>query len=181
MNRTSRNRTAIVRAAVLVLPLLGLTAAWALAGYNSQRGTEWLVPIEGYDPRDLLRGHYVLYRYRWPGLSEGTDPNSATKLCVAGSAPWIERTYIPVGRPCPNPLQASRFMQRSLYGLGAGVFYASLPEARRLEKQLQVPELKAMIRIRVREDGTITPLHISFHPRAAHVYGPDIVREGNRP
>ncbi len=49
-------------AAALVFPVL---APLALTGYKAVKrnmGTELIIPIRGYDPRDLLSGHYLIYR-----------------------------------------------------------------------------------------------------------------------
>ena len=48
------NRSAL-RAVALVLPLLGLAGTWTWTHVRAQQGTEWDVPIAGYDPRALLR------------------------------------------------------------------------------------------------------------------------------
>ena len=47
----------------LALPVLGLAGSWALSHRQAQQGTDWEVPVAGYDPRDLLRGDYVILRY----------------------------------------------------------------------------------------------------------------------
>ena len=48
--------------AALAVPILSLTA---LAGYKKYKlsfGKEIRLPVQGYDPRDLLSGHYLIYR-----------------------------------------------------------------------------------------------------------------------
>lgn len=54
--------------AVLV-PVLGLAVLVGRAEHASRHGAVWTIPIEGYDPRDLLHGQYLQYRYRlrWQG------------------------------------------------------------------------------------------------------------------
>jgi hypothetical protein len=54
--------------AVLV-PVLGLAVMAGRAEYATRHGPVWAIPIEGYDPRDLLHGQYLQYRYRlrWQG------------------------------------------------------------------------------------------------------------------
>lgn len=46
------------------LPLIGLGAIWRMTAYRAAQGEEWLVPVTGYDPRDLLKGHYVQFQYQ---------------------------------------------------------------------------------------------------------------------
>jgi hypothetical protein len=47
----------------VVTPILGLLALIGRAELNLQNGREWHLPITGYDPRDLLSGHYLRYQY----------------------------------------------------------------------------------------------------------------------
>lgn len=77
MKRVSRRRVAIMVA--LWLPLLGIVGM-IVRGEVAVRGTEWVFPIHGYDPRDLLRGHYLTYRIDW-GVEE--DWGSDSCLCLA--------------------------------------------------------------------------------------------------
>ena len=69
---------ALLHVAALALPLLGLGGMWLQADRLSRQGTEWDVPIRGYDPRDLLQGHYVQFQYDWPGTDrKSTRLNSS--------------------------------------------------------------------------------------------------------
>jgi uncharacterized membrane-anchored protein len=70
--------------AVLV-PVLGLAVLVGRAEYAVRHGPAWTIPIEGYDPRDLLHGHYLQYRYRlrWDGID------------TCGAQPYGERGPVP--------------------------------------------------------------------------------------
>ena len=154
-------------AAALALPLVGLAASWASTYVAAQRGTVWEVPIAGYDPRDLLRGHYVIYTYQWPGL-EGRRTNLALEqiLCIEGEAPRIARVRRPAaGAPCDNPVRASGGWNDPAGGLASGRLYVPQDRAAQLERRLADPDLQGMVTIRVRDDGHITPLDIDFRPR----------------
>ena len=89
---------------LLLLPVAGLAALWWQSEDLSRQGTDWEVPIQGSDPRDLLRGHYVEFRYDWPIRSEDADVDAdgaqATEgafrpmpqinhLCLIGDPPVI--------------------------------------------------------------------------------------------
>lgn len=158
-----------IRLLALILPLLGLALTWAYSHVRAQQGTEWDVPVRGYDPRDLLRGHYIVYSYDWPGLDPKLDPASAGELCLMGSAPRIVRTEQgpPGGGPCANRIAAVDRGSSALRGNGldGGILYVAQTEARHLERQLTDPKLQGVVRIRVRDDGMITPLRITFRPR----------------
>lgn len=153
-------RTAL-RAAALALPLVGLAAAWAASHQRGLQGTDWEVPVQGYDPRDLLRGHYIVFQYDWPGLGEGAVPGPGTMLCLEGSAPRIDAAQVaPLKTACARPVRAAPGDT-----LLAGKLYIPQERSQELERQLADPALRGIVRIRVRSDGRYTPLSIRFEPR----------------
>lgn len=155
-------------ALTLALPLIGLAASWATTHRAAQQGTEWLVPIGGYDPRDLLRGHYVIYTYDWPGLERGSaDLTGEPVLCLEGHAPDLARVYLPEGERCEHPVRADGGWNDPEGGLASGRLYVSQEHAAALQRQLANPKLQGIVRIRVRKDGRLTPLDITFRPRRA--------------
>lgn len=160
-------RTALLRAAALALPLLGLGWTWASADRLSRQGTDWQVPIEGFDPRDLLRGHYVEFRYDWPGLARAdTDFGPPLALCLTGRAPQIEAVReVGPDAACPNKASAAG---DGVYGsdeLEQGRLYTSQAEAARLQEELWDPKQQGVLHFRLRPDGHITPLRLTFRPR----------------
>ena len=95
----SLNRFRLSLAVALALPLIVLASTWWTTARAAREGQDWLIPITGYDPRDLLRGHFVQYRYDWPmGARSPTEQGqdiatfsigSARQLCIEGIAPNI--------------------------------------------------------------------------------------------
>jgi hypothetical protein len=68
----------------VVFPILGLLALIGRAELNLRNGRGWDLPISGYDPRDLLSGHYLRYQYRleWqPDASTCGDGESIDRSC----------------------------------------------------------------------------------------------------
>ncbi len=63
-----------VRIAVLI-PIVGLLFLVGRAEFAARSGPTWHIPIEGYDPRDLLHGRYLRYQFRfnWQGQSDCGD------------------------------------------------------------------------------------------------------------
>lgn len=45
----------------LVLPILFFVSEIITLEFTKTRGKELILPITGYDPRDLLSGHYLQY------------------------------------------------------------------------------------------------------------------------
>ena len=56
----------------VVLPVVGLLVLIARAEVLLRSGASFRVAIEGYDPRDLLRGHYLQYRFKFDWYGEST-------------------------------------------------------------------------------------------------------------
>ena len=56
---------AVLKIVTLILPVLvpGLLIGVHIS--NREAGQNWRIAVEGYDPRDLLRGHYLQFRYDW--------------------------------------------------------------------------------------------------------------------
>lgn len=171
--------------AALLLPLVVLAYSWASTYRLAQQGQEWLIPIQGYDPRDLLRGHYVQYRYDWPvdappqgaqkDQSPSFDPSFASQLCIEGIAPNIARVRaLPysVGAPgredargCAIVARATLGARREVRGLDSGILYASQARALSLSRELTDPKKQGFVRVRIRPDGVMRPVDLEFRPR----------------
>ena len=162
----------------LLLPLIGLALIWLQAERESHQGSEWDVPIAGYDPRDLLRGHYVQFRYDWPGVAENDIPTSyglQTGLCLSGKAPDIERVAI-IDRAeygsspapsCDTIARVNPWSEEGTDGLVRDRIYIPQQAAREYTDKLANPALQGVVRIRINNNGFITPLSLRFRPRPA--------------
>jgi hypothetical protein len=58
--------------AAVMLPLLGLLVVIARAEVRLRSGVGYVVAIQGYDPRDLLHGHYLQYSFDFDWQGEST-------------------------------------------------------------------------------------------------------------
>jgi hypothetical protein len=154
------------RLAAFALPLAGLAALWGWSDHLSRQGTDWLVPVAGYDPRDLLRGHYVQFTYDWPGLDHETiDGGGPAELCLHGSAPRLERATLPVpGAPCAYPARAADADSGYPMGLRMGRVYIPQTRSEELTRKLADPDVRGFVLLRQREDGTVTPRELRFRP-----------------
>lgn len=173
-------------AIALLLPLVVLGFSWAATYRLAQQGQEWLIPIRGYDPRDLLRGHYVQYQYDWPvdapspgeRGSDGVPFNASfvSQLCVEGTAPDITRVWeLPVipGQPDPEKakgcaiiVRASLGARREVRGLNSGILFTSQARALALSRQLANPGQRGFVRVRIRPDGVMRPVNLEFRRRS---------------
>lgn len=154
--------------ALLAVPLIGLAGQWVLAHRAAQAGTEWLVPIVGFDPRDLLRGHYIQYRYAWPGLPE--DPGFVDALCITGRAPTVAaarpvRDSVTAPAGCDAWVRTGPWSRTLPDGATIGRIYVAQTAAPTLERRLRDQRERAFVRVRIRDDGFIQPQELVFAPR----------------
>ncbi|PKP89609.1 MAG: hypothetical protein CVT75_12810 [Alphaproteobacteria bacterium HGW-Alphaproteobacteria-14] len=156
----------LMRLAAVVLPVIGLAGVWGMGDHTYRQGTEWEVPIQGYDPRDFLRGHYVEFSYDWPGIDEWRD--SSQSICLEGTAPALSRVVIaktPAERAaCDYPLRADISGVYSGDSLMRGRLYVGQDRALALQEQLRNRDQRGIVTIRQREDGSFTPIAIRFRP-----------------
>jgi hypothetical protein len=154
---------------ILALPLGGLGWLWASSDAASRRGTDWEVAIQGYDPRDLLRGHYVEFRYDWPIAGDGEN-EPVLALCLDGTPPAIrEARVIDPGdeaalEACAHRLVADPGDVYGFRGLERGRLYVGQDRARAIEEDLADREQRGIVTFRQREDGALTPIGIRFRP-----------------
>ncbi|MET4132558.1 hypothetical protein ABIE62_001693 [Porphyrobacter sp. MBR-155] len=157
----------LTRLAAVVLPLIGLAGVWGMGDHTYRQGTEWEVPIQGYDPRDYLRGHYVEFSYDWPGLGGWRDAGPEM-LCLAGAAPDLVSVTVAETAAeraaCDHPLRADLSGVYSWDALMRGRLYVGQDRALALEEELRNRDQRGIVTIRQREDGSFTPIAIRFRP-----------------
>ena len=153
------NRAGLALLGALVLPLAGLGWVWHGLDRLNHCGTEWDVPVRGYDPRDLLQGHYLAYSYDWSNLggAQGLPSGADGDVCLSGVPPQLAAVRPAQGQPC-----AARLRSSEAFG---GRYYAPAERAQALQRQLADPGLQGIIRIRLRADGHAVPLDLTFRRR----------------
>jgi hypothetical protein len=159
----------------VLLPVIGFSAIWANTHLNAQKGVDWDVPVEGYDPRDLLRGHYITFQYDWPGLKQDEKNrwNPPDIICLEGKAPLISQVTVLQNYPgnsmpkCATVARFNKWSNDAHEGLGRDSIFIPQNDSQELADKLNDAKLQAVVRIRVGEDGYIRPLEIKFRPRPA--------------
>ncbi len=73
-------------AAALAVPIIFLALLCAYKAFKVMAGKKIIVPITGFDPRDILSGHYLTYRLKLDAgdACQGTDwDRDNISLCLA--------------------------------------------------------------------------------------------------
>jgi uncharacterized membrane-anchored protein len=123
--------------AALLLPLVTIVAGIVSAERHLARSSEWVFEIDGYDPRDLLRGRYVEFRLNLREESAtGACIGPATEACCyclerRGTAipPRVTRTTCSDAASCDGRLRVDKANKTHRY-------YVPEQRARQIEMQL---------------------------------------------
>ena len=70
---------------MLAIPFLAMIYMIAASELNIHKTTEYRIEITGYDPRDLLTGHYITFQYQWPEDMPDTCTQSTCYACFSGN------------------------------------------------------------------------------------------------
>lgn len=147
------NKNAL-KIATLFLPIIAMALLIGVHSYNKETGTEWRIPVAGYDPRDLLRGHYLTFRYDWNWAKNMNTACSGKEcaLCVQEATPSnsynpkIYMTSLAVAeKQCSSFIQgyssrSNQFEIGTKEGYGMRRYYIPEAEASKLDKLLRNQE-----------------------------------------
>lgn len=135
----------------LLLAALLFPAVWLGAGIwqqerNVRAASEWRIPIEGYDPRDPLRGRYIQFQYAWKlvGDESACGQPAGCRLCLSRDAETVVATVITAAATCAAPVdtRASNMDWRPTFdGPGAGRLFSRI-----FVSEASAPELEAQLR-----------------------------------
>lgn len=67
----------------LALPLVVMAGMVGINHHHMNNTTEYRFAIEGYDPRDLLRGHFMTFNYSWPEDRMAANACADAETCCA--------------------------------------------------------------------------------------------------
>jgi hypothetical protein len=160
-------------AATLALPVVTLAAMIGDAERGQRAAGTMRVAIQGYDPRDILRGHYLRYRFAWdaePGasgrieklcvLSAPEDAPARVRPLPAGDGGGIgECLFVLNGygtaadRAAPGATRPPARMTFTPAGVASGELYVSEDRAEALERLLREGKVRLTIDLAVNKAG----------------------------
>lgn len=129
----------------LIIPVLILGLICAKKQYDLTHGAEVTLPISGYDPRDILSGHYLVYQIDF------NIPNLCATLAIPGYVCINPRVF------SAAPIKGCRLIIKGncrggRFETGAEKFY--IPENRAAELNAKILTHSAAIVLSVTADGT---------------------------
>jgi len=137
----------ILLALALLCPLLILGGQAASNIWKTTSGTEVVLPIQGFDPRNLLSGHYLQYRIDFGIENLCESQASVSWVCLDPRKEFL----VPPGKN-----QCSQFIVGSCdtgrFSAGIERFY--VPEAEALALERAVIRGAGSVILSVQDDGT---------------------------
>ncbi len=132
---------------VFAIPFLAMFTMIGSNELNYRTRTEYRLEITGYDPRDLLTGHYIAFRYNWPEKADnGCAQHGECYACLSGAGEKPQLSFT----PDKNAPQCDATLALGKYGAANGL--PAQPNGRHLFRynvsEIQAPVLDRMLRER---------------------------------
>jgi hypothetical protein len=122
MEASMSSNKSVIGIMALVVPFVALAAVAGNASLQRNVGQHvWRVKISAYDPRDLLYGHYLTYRYDWNADGRVQTPAPADEgcLCLNSSGNGINdpkargvSCSVPTGNICESVITAPAMREK---------------------------------------------------------------------
>lgn len=139
---------------IVMIPFILLCLLIARAEYHLSTGAQWDFAITGYDPRDLLRGHYLQFRviYDWQEPQNECSGRTSCFYCLTDvneQAPKVQIVDAHTAKQCDG------FMQYDDLQEPLNRFYIAETQAKLAEDILRQARLDntAYLRLSINKDG----------------------------
>lgn len=142
--------------ATLLIPILVLAVLTGIEQHHFTTSPRYKVKIAGYDPRDLLQGRYITYRYLWQDKEDWETSNAC--LYLYGSRP---DGFVDVTLGDCDALPRNGFHDKIIKAPMTGTFYLDEREASAADAQLMRRDAKAVITFIV-VDHAIRPVALTM-------------------
>jgi uncharacterized membrane-anchored protein len=143
------NRSKAILIGALLFPIVALAILTGYKHYKVTVGLEVILPIEGYDPRDLLSGHYLTYRVNY-GVKNVCRPKKPQNKTVGYVCLEPKGFSYKKSKSCQIVIKGT--CTRTRFEAGIERFYIPEDQAQQLDKDVR--SKKGSIVIAVMPDGT---------------------------
>jgi uncharacterized membrane-anchored protein len=159
---TSKQKRLVFAIAFPIVLLLGLTLQKHTL---RQTGTKKIFPISGYDPRDLLSGHYLIYAINY-GVGDHCkhDSSNAPPPSLESHICFDTNTYVPSPVPSSCRIAIRGECKGSRFVAGLERFYVPQEKALALEKLIQSKKASIVVSIGESGQAQVTDLLIDGVP-----------------
>lgn len=153
----------------VLLPLLGFLGMIGYAEFKLRSAVEVELPIEGFDPRDPIRGHYLQFRFKnvlaptWiPSLtSDSPDPIwSAEYACIRPIAGQLHELVL--SHDAPDPRCTQDFPLRFVQDVHR--YYIQQDSGPELEQALREQRVTLRVALHPNQEPLFTQLLVDSRP-----------------
>lgn len=152
-----KNKNAFIIA--LVFPIIALLSLTAYKKYIVSVGKKIIFPISGYDPRDLLSGHYLVYSidYGVENICPPHQGDSTGYVC-------LEPKMFSYSKPS-NCLKFIRgICNANRFEAGVEKFYIPEDQANKLDKQIRTGAASIVLSVTPDGQAQVNDLLINGQP-----------------
>ena len=119
-----------IKTFILLIPFIGMCCWVMYYAYFVKNAVEVVLPISGYDPRNLLSGHYIEFRIDWAKANCRQADWRGT--CPRGDFSGVSRFYVPENKAH----ELERFINNNQYD--TEIIFAYRPGMRPVAKELLI-------------------------------------------
>ena len=121
-----------ITAIALLFPIIALMSLTAYKKIKIETGSKIILKIEGYDPRDLLSGHYITFRvkYNAKNICKKLEYNRARKAYICLDS----NQYFSYDKPAQCHSYIEGTCKGSRFKAGLNRFYIPQEHAHKLDK-----------------------------------------------
>lgn len=157
----------------VLFPILVLSGLVAKTEFDIRTGFHFRVPIKGYDPRDLLRGQFLLFKYDWDFVPEKTKnflvrhphyQKEDVRLCVTEDFKVYPILEQDIDQGCKARVVGSFVgdVNRGDYQFDLGIekFYLDENYAKELEGKLRLSEAEVELSVNTQGRAVLIDLFL---------------------
>lgn len=152
----------------VAVPLL-VMAGWTLKHVlHTSTGTKVRLAVTGYDPRDLLAGHYLRYAVVYGEQGNCGDRSGPNCVCLDSSSPRVATGIGECGSRTPNCAEFIRgTCERGRFEAGIERFY--MPEKYATTVPVIPPKAEIEVSLDSRGNGVVTGFFVDGVPLADYI------------
>lgn len=163
---------------IAILIGLGVPAVFAAQAWNDNHNNPVIkVKVTGFDPRDLLHGHYLLFRFQWNWAAGQPDEKACEgtecSLCLAITSVDPEATLLAsdAATPANCPIRLEGYYQGDgNFDIGFQRYYVPESRARELESLLRQPDSHFRMGLSLKPSGKVVLEKLYFNDNAVENY-----------
>lgn len=166
----------------LVLPLLFFT--WQVTTHISQEREfeAWRIEVQGYDPRHILKGRYITYRFNYPwadgAATDCSDFRTSCCLCLRGArenpnASLVNCETALETKQCQGLLRKDykgRDRSKKNFSIGLTEYYVDERAAKTLDKMLRNNEISMSVDVLLAPKGQNGHAQMTRKARLGELY-----------